>query len=201
MRPKELSDLLSLLARSANAAAKKHGVHYYEHERNNQWRPCPESFAVHSAFDAVRSAGYGVAAEANQGGVWSLGKCAHDVPEGGARRRYDLVIWPKRVSRKIPLALCEFKSLFGKQSFRRDAENLSGARNAIGTEAILCLLVAHGSREHVMKICNDWSLELATTYGVRASEQSSVQAARMYRYGREAAEPRVFHRTIAFALQ
>lgn len=201
MKERDLKSLVGLLVRSSNSAVTKHGVHYYEHERNGQWRPCPESFAVRSAFESVREAGYGVAAEAHQGGIWILGGCKGAIPEGGFRRRYDLAIWAKGSLCRKPIALCEFKWLFGKEGFQRDADNLALAKKSVGTEAILCLLVAHGCRERVLQIADARRKLLAKRHDIRLEESSRIQAGKVFRYGRETGEPPVYMRATAFCLR
>lgn len=201
MKTQDLKALLKLIVKSSNSAARKYGAHYYEHERNNQWRPCPEPFAVRSAYEEIRKAGYGVTAEAHQGGIWQLGGCGDKLPVDKSKNRYDLAIWPKDNEKPTPLALCEFKWLFGKTGFMNDAENLSKTKTSIGAEAILCLLVAHEDKTKIRNILLERKAELASRHVIRTEATSRIQCGKIYKLGKPTSEREVFFCASAFSLR
>jgi hypothetical protein len=199
MKSHEMEALLSLIANSANRAAAAYGAHYYEHERAWQWRPCPEPFAVQAAHESLREAGYGVTAEAHQGGVWIQAGKKQLIPEGGFRRRYDLAVWAEGSRRRRPVALCEFKWLFGKGGFESDAENLALAKHVVGSEGVLCLLVAHKCRSRLDEIAAERRAGVISKHAIRSEVASHVKEGQMYQYGFGTEEP-VYFRTTAYRL-
>ena len=200
LKKQKLKEFSSLIANAANCAAAAYGAHYYEHESSWRWRPCPEPFAVQAAYQSLKAAGYGVTAEAHQGGIFRKAGKEELILEGDFRRRYDLAVWAPGTGNRPPLALCEFKWLFGKGGFESDAENLALAKSAFGSEAVLCLLVAHNDRVGTALARKALRNRLLSRQSIRLSCASPIAKGEAHHYGFGTGEPVYFQSTV-FCLQ
>jgi hypothetical protein len=175
-----IKDVLSLIAKESANESKRYGVHYYEHD-NGTYRTCPEAFIVHSVLNKLKMAGYGVTAEAHQGGIWKLAGKENAAPEGTHRYRYDLAIWK---SAGTPIMLCEFKWHFGSSDFHEDAENLAVAQKELGATPVVVLLAVKPSKDDLGKILTDEEQFMEGKYGLLSKERSQVKSTARYFCGR-----------------
>jgi len=180
MNKSEMINVLSLVVKESANESKRYGVHYYEHGKGT-YRSCPEAFVVHSVLNRLRIEGYGVTAEAHQGGIWNLGKDENTAPEGTKRYRYDLAIWK---SAGIPIILCEFKWHFGSSDFHKDAENLAVAQKELGSIPVVVLLAVKPNKDDLDKILTAEEQFMEGTYGLLRKERSQVKRTPRYFCGR-----------------
>jgi len=171
LNKKEIKDLLSNISNISARKAAKHGVHYYEHNKNGHYRSCPEAFVVNNVYENLSKKGWRITAEAHQGGIWGLFDKKDKLPEGKYKNRYDLALWGN--SNK-PVAVCEFKWGFSQAGFRKDAENLFDTGKSIGVYPILCLLVVKPDRRDLDLLISNEESFLSETYGILASDRSKV---------------------------
>lgn len=180
MNKSEITKVLSLIAKESANESKRYGVHYYEHD-SRTYRSCPEMFIVHSVLNKLRIAGYGVTAEALQGGIWKLAGEENSAPEGTERYRYDLAIWKYA---ETPIMLCEFKWHFRLSDFHKDAENLVVAQKKLRAIPVIVLLAVEHNKDRLGKILTAEEQFMEDKYGLLRKERSQVKSTARYFCGR-----------------
>jgi hypothetical protein len=171
MRKSEMHMLLKKISDTSARKSSEHGVHYYEHDKNGQYRSCPEAFVVDSVYKTLSKVGWRITAEAHQGGIWGLFDKDHELPKEKYKNRYDLALWKK--SNK-PVAVCEFKWGFSQDGFRKDARNVYETGRVLGLHPILCLLTVKPQKGDLDESINIEQSYLENEFGIWDSERSKV---------------------------